>query len=138
MQRELVIRGELDATDLDKVNADPVCETIAEPDNAADATDTASQVVSESLAIIAESDHVEEPEREELEDCTVAIAERVASVQKTWEMRPADMAREKYAEYIGQVRNFEAGHFDGMQDCYEYRRTPFTEAFGDVQYIFIN
>ncbi len=33
---------------------------------------------------------------------------------------------------------FKAGHFDGMQDCYEYRRTPFTEAFGDVEYIFIN
>lgn len=30
---------------------------------------------------------------------------------------------------------FEAGHFDGMIDCYEYKRTPWGETFGSVQYV---
>ena len=31
---------------------------------------------------------------------------------------------------------YEAGHFDGMDDCYHYARSPWTEVFGSAQYIF--
>lgn len=40
----------------------------------------------------------------------------------------------KTASAIGD--KFEAGHFDGMTDCYEYSRRPWTEAFGAVRYVF--
>ncbi len=32
---------------------------------------------------------------------------------------------------------YEAGHFNGMQDIYEYSRNPWGEAFGSVKYIFV-
>lgn len=32
---------------------------------------------------------------------------------------------------------FEAGYFNGMEDIYEYERTPFTELFGSVKYVFV-
>lgn len=33
---------------------------------------------------------------------------------------------------------FKAGSFDGMTDCYNYRRTPWTEAFGDSEYVWVD
>jgi hypothetical protein len=38
-------------------------------------------------------------------------------------------------EIAGQ---FKEGSFDGMTDCYEYQRTPWTQAFGGVQYVFVS
>lgn len=34
------------------------------------------------------------------------------------------------------ISRFDAGHFDGMADCYEYTRVPFTEVFGSIRYTF--
>ncbi|WP_051462231.1 LPD29 domain-containing protein [Methyloversatilis discipulorum] len=34
------------------------------------------------------------------------------------------------------IARFEAGRFDGMTDCYEYRRDVWHDLFGSVQYIF--
>lgn len=31
---------------------------------------------------------------------------------------------------------YQGGHFDGMTDCYEYERSPWTEVFGEAKYIF--
>lgn len=33
---------------------------------------------------------------------------------------------------------FSAGHFDGMVDCYEHKRSPWNETFGGAEYIFCN
>lgn len=33
---------------------------------------------------------------------------------------------------------YEAGHFDGMDDSYHYRKSPFTEVYGSAQYVFEN
>jgi hypothetical protein len=33
---------------------------------------------------------------------------------------------------------YEAGHFDGMDDSYHYRRSPFTTVYGSAKYIFEN
>lgn len=33
---------------------------------------------------------------------------------------------------------YEAGHFNGMEDIYEYSRTPWSEVFGSVKYIFVS
>lgn len=33
------------------------------------------------------------------------------------------------------AQKFKSGHFDGMQDIYEYTETPWTSAFGSVKYI---
>lgn len=35
-------------------------------------------------------------------------------------------------EIIGK---YQAGHFDGMVDCYEYQRSAWRDAFGDAKYI---
>lgn len=32
---------------------------------------------------------------------------------------------------------YEAGHFNGMEDIYEYSRTPWSEVFGSVKFIFV-
>lgn len=36
------------------------------------------------------------------------------------------------------VDKFQGGNFNGMEDIYEYRTTPFTSLFGSVQYVFTN
>ena len=33
---------------------------------------------------------------------------------------------------------YEAGHFNGMEDIYEYSRTPWNEVFGSVKYVFLS
>lgn len=48
-------------------------------------------------------------------------------------VHPEDMAA---AENV--CFRFKAGSFDGMTDCYNYRRTPWTEAFGDSQYVWVD
>lgn len=35
------------------------------------------------------------------------------------------------------VERFKAGQFDGMDDSYNYRRTPWTDLFGSVKYVFV-
>lgn len=40
------------------------------------------------------------------------------------------------AEAIG--KKYEAGSFDGMSDCYEYRKNPWGDMFGDVRYVFVD
>lgn len=34
------------------------------------------------------------------------------------------------------IKQFSAGRFDGMSDCYEYEARPFSELFGSVNYLF--
>lgn len=34
------------------------------------------------------------------------------------------------------AKHYQAGHFDGMTDCYEYHRGAWTEAFGAVRFVF--
>jgi len=47
-----------------------------------------------------------------------------------WTDGPTDDAASALAQ------RFKSGDFDGMTDCYEYRRTPWGETFGSVQYVF--
>lgn len=47
----------------------------------------------------------------------------------------ADAADYEKAKAIG--RKYEAGSFDGMTDCYEYRPGAWGEVFGDVRYVFV-
>lgn len=35
------------------------------------------------------------------------------------------------------AKRFEAGHFDGMTDCYEYNKSAWNKAFGNVDYVFL-
>lgn len=48
-----------------------------------------------------------------------------------WTDGPTTKAVEEVA------RKYKAGSYDGMQEIYEYNRTPFKEIFGDVQYLSI-
>ena len=34
------------------------------------------------------------------------------------------------------ANKYAGGHFDGMTDSYEYKRSPWTEVFGDARYVF--
>ena len=36
------------------------------------------------------------------------------------------------------VRRFQAGHFDGMTDCYEYHRSAWCDLFGDAKYVHVS
>jgi hypothetical protein len=53
-----------------------------------------------------------------------------SSVRIKWNNGPTEKAVEEITS------PFKAGHFDGMTDCYEYRRDAFGGAFGTAQYIF--
>jgi hypothetical protein len=52
------------------------------------------------------------------------------SVNIKWTDGPTD------ALVTAATKCFEAGSFDGMQDCYIYERSPWTEVFGSVSYVF--
>lgn len=40
------------------------------------------------------------------------------------------------AQQVESITNkYEGGSFDGMTDCYDYKRSPWTEVFGDSKYI---
>ena len=39
------------------------------------------------------------------------------------------------AQVAAIADRFEEGHFDGMTDCYEFTRAPWSETFGGVQYV---
>jgi len=40
------------------------------------------------------------------------------------------------AEQVEQITNrFQSGDFDGSDDCYKYARTPWSETFGDAEYV---
>lgn len=41
----------------------------------------------------------------------------------------------KAAEAI--AKKYQAGNFNGMEDIYEYKRSPWTEVFGDAKYVFV-
>jgi hypothetical protein len=52
------------------------------------------------------------------------------SVRVAWTDGPTTKAVEAIAnKYAG-------GWFDGMTDCYEHKRSPWTEVFGDAKYVF--
>lgn len=36
------------------------------------------------------------------------------------------------------ANKYAGGSFDGMTDCYDYKRSPWTEVFGDAKYVFCN
>ncbi len=36
------------------------------------------------------------------------------------------------------AHKYAGGHFDGMTDSYEYKRSPWTELFGEARYVFCN
>lgn len=51
------------------------------------------------------------------------------SIDVRWTDGPTKTAVSEIAD------RFEAGHFDGMTDCYEYNRAPWSETFGSVRYV---
>lgn len=53
------------------------------------------------------------------------------SVRIGWTNGPTD---EMVRKIVGK---YEAGHFDGMTDSYDYRNTPFNQTFGDPKYVFV-
>lgn len=54
------------------------------------------------------------------------------SVNVSWEDGPAVQQVERITgKYAG-------GHFDGMTDSYEYKRSPWTEVYGEARYVFCN
>lgn len=52
-----------------------------------------------------------------------------SSIDVRWTDGPTSEAVSAIAD------RFEAGHFDGMTDCYEYSRAPWSETFGSVRYV---
>lgn len=55
-----------------------------------------------------------------------------SSIRVHWVDGPTAAAVEAIAD------RFQHGHFDGMVDCYEYSRSPWSETFGGVDYVFCN
>lgn len=55
-----------------------------------------------------------------------------SAVNIGWTDGPTESAVEKI------TNSYKAGSFNGMEDIYEYNRKPFTEVFGDINYIFTN
>lgn len=51
---------------------------------------------------------------------------------------PATATDAQLSEAKAIGARFEAGHFDGMTDSYEYRRTAWGDAFGSVRYVFVD
>lgn len=51
---------------------------------------------------------------------------------------PATATDAQLSEAKAIGARFEAGHFDGMTDCYEYRRSAWGDAFGSVRYVFVD
>lgn len=52
------------------------------------------------------------------------------SIDVSWTDGPTD-------EQVSAIANrYQAGHFDGMTDCYEYHRSAWTEAFGAARFVF--
>ena len=54
------------------------------------------------------------------------------SIRVGWTDGPTAAAVEAIAD------RFEHGKFDGMTDCYNYSRAPWSETFGGVDYVFCN
>jgi hypothetical protein len=43
------------------------------------------------------------------------------------------------AQQVERITNkYAGGSFDGMTDCYDYKRSPWTEVYGDAKYLFCN
>lgn len=52
------------------------------------------------------------------------------SIDVSWTDGPATKQVEQIAD------KYQGGSFDGMTDCYNYSRSPWTEVFGDSKYVF--
>ncbi len=52
------------------------------------------------------------------------------SVDVSWTDGPNSQQVEALA------KKYQGGHFDGMTDCYEYKRSPWPEVFGEAKYVF--
>lgn len=143
--RQSVILGDAMASDIETSRADQHSAEIA----AAEATDKATAQV----RFIAEVDRLRaaNPSLAPASDRN-AVAVNIRRLFKAAGIRasvrtrrggaydvtmPADATDAQMDAAREICARFKSGHFDGMVDCYEYSRTPWNQAFGDAEYIFV-
>lgn len=47
------------------------------------------------------------------------------------------VSQDRRRDLVAMCDRFQGGTFDGMSDCYVYARTAWTEAFGSIDYVFV-